>query len=603
VLRKEKPLQSESVFGKRRFDGENPEKHESQRLMESVRAFFRIAIPFWKTRESRAAWVMLVGIVLFSALSIYLAKQFNDWYKGFWDFMQEYNLDGFIGMLWLFGFLATVHVCTVVYKRYIISAMEIRWRRWLTTEYIRRYLEDGTFYRLQLTDQKTDNPDQRISEDLSQFVALTVNITISILTDLSMLITFAIVLWDLSQAVTFPVMGYEISLPDGYLLYLAMIYAAMGTVCTFIIGRPLVLLNFRQQRYEADFRFSLVRLRENAESVAIYKGEAEERKRFNSLFQDVVHNYVNLIIKTKQIGFFTLGYAQLAVIFPILISAPMYFAKIITLGSIMQINSAFSKVQESLSTLIDNFTSLAAWKAVIDRLSLFEKSIRAADNLPRLEPAREGAALSLEHVRVTKPDGTELIQALSFSLVSGQSLLIKGHSGCGKSTLLRTVAGIWPYASGKVTFPENAKTLFLSQKPYMPLGTLKDAVCYPGSRDMVSDEAFVKMLENVGLSYLSGYLNVINQWDHVLSLGEQQRISFLRAFVNKPNLLFMDEVTSALDETNEAKLYGFVRQELPGTIVISVGHRSTLREFHTDILDMEGDQMVRSIAANPDNEG
>jgi len=591
VLRKEKPVQSQSVFGKRRFDGENPERHESQSIFDTVRAFFRIAVPFWKTRESGLAWIMLVGIVALSALSIYLAKQFNDWYKGFWDFMQAYNLDGFIGMLWLFGFLATVHVCAVVYRRYIISAMEIRWRRWLTTEYIRRYTENGTFYRLQLTDQKTDNPDQRISEDLSQFVSLTVTIVISILTDLSMLITFAIVLWGLSEAVTFPIMGYEISLPDGYLLYLAIIYAAFGTVFTFIIGRPLVLLNFRQQRYEADFRFSLVRLRENAESVAIYKGELEERKRFNSLFLDVVHNYVNLIVKTKQIGYFTLGYAQLAVIFPILISAPMYFAKIITLGSIMQINSAFGKVQDSLSTLIENFTSLAAWKAVIDRLSLFEKSIRAADSLPRIVPDKNGRDLSLEHVRVTKPDGTVLIPDLGFSLAPGRSLLIKGHSGCGKSTLLRTVAGIWPYAEGRVAFPEGARVLFLSQKPYMPLGTLKDAVCYPGSRELVTDDLFVRLLDDVGLSYLSGSLNVINQWDHVLSLGEQQRISFLRAFVNKPDVVFMDEVTSALDETNEVRLYSMLGKVLPEAVVISVGHRSTLREFHTDILDLDEEEL------------
>ncbi len=576
-----------SVFGNRRSDGEKPESHESQRLMDSIRAFFAIAVPYWKERTSILSWLMLVGIAIFSGLSIYLAKVFNDWYKDFWDCVQKYDLNGFIGMLWLFVFLATLHVCISVYKQYIIAALEIRWRRWLTENYLQRYLKQGAFYKLQLTDQKTDNPDQRISEDLSSFVVLTVNLLIGIVTDICTLITFGIILWGLSKAVEFDVLGHHVYLPDGYLLYLAFGYAVCGTVITFLMGKPLVLLNFRQQRYEADFRFSLIRLRENAESVAIYKGEDEEHKRFSSLFTDVVKNYISLIIKKKQVGYFTLGYAQTAVIFPILIAAPMYFAKTLSMGGLMQILSAFSQVQNSLSTLIDNFSSLAQWKAVIDRLSLFEKSLKSTEKLSELPVSATGSALTIKDVSISKPDGTSLAEHLSFSLEKGKSLLIQGHSGCGKSTLLRTIAGIWPYATGNIVIPEEAKLLFLSQKPYMPLGTLRDAICYPSNGNDLDLGTFDNLLQEVGLCYLKASIDLINQWDHVLSLGEQQRISFLRALIIKPNVLFMDEVTSALDEENETRMYELLKSRLPDTIMISVGHRNTLRAFHDDVLNLE----------------
>lgn len=573
------PQNQDIKFG-RRHDGERPSTHESQPLFVSIRSFFKIATLFWRSRESLMAWVQLGLIVLFTAMTIFLAKQFNDWYKEFWDYIQNYNLNGFIGCLFLFCFLATLHVCTVVYKAYVISALTIRWRKWLTKYYIERYLKRNAFYTLALTDAETDNPDQRIADDLNKFVALTISTIISIITDLSMLATFVIVLWGLSAAVTVPIMGHEVHLPDGYMLYLALVYATLGTIITFVMGRPLVLLNFRQQRFEADFRYALIRMRENAESVALYRGSGEEARRFKFLFGDVVSNYVYLIFKIKTLGFFTLGYAQTAVIFPIIISAPMYFAHIITIGSLMQINSAFGRVQDSLSTLIQNFTSLAEWKAVIDRLALFEKGISKAANLPLPTISTVGTNLTIKGLEVKRPDGVALLSNFDLELNPGESLLIRGASGCGKSTFLRSVAGIWPYATGEIKLPQG-KSLFLSQKPYMPLGTLKAAVCYPQQADQTSDEVIAEMLKSVGLSNLVDKLGSVEQWGMALSLGEQQRIAFIRAFINAPDIIFMDEVTSALDEDNESTLYGMLKTRLPQAIIISVGHRGTLVKFHT----------------------
>ncbi|MGN1392945.1 MAG: ABC transporter ATP-binding protein/permease [Succinivibrionaceae bacterium] len=578
----------------RRCDGNKPTNYETQTLGATIKSFFMIACPYWKTKESIFAWMQVCGIGIFVFLTIKLATLFNDWYKEFWDYIQEYNLDGFIGGLFLFTFLATCHVVVTVYKSYIISALSIRWRKWLNEYYLKRYLKNGAFYSLQLTDVQTDNPDQRIAEDLSSFVTLTISITINIVTSVCMLVAFSKILWGLSSSVDMNLGSTTLHLPDGYLFYLALIYSIVGTIITFLIGKPLTLLNFRQQRFEADYRYSLVRLRENAESVALYKGEPEEHKRLSYLFKDVVRNYVFLIKKTKSLNFFVFGCAQTAVIFPILVASPLYFAKILTIGSLMQINSAFSRVYDSMSTLMDIFPQLASWKAVVDRLALFEKSIVNTQSLSKPNIEYGSDKLEISKLTVTKPNGDILVNELSLSLSMGESLLIKGDSGRGKSTLLRSIAGVWPYAHGNIAMPLPKDILFLSQRTYMPLGPLKDAICYPMSReDIISkngirdfDNLLVEMLSFVGLDYLVSKLDVIDQWSNVLSLGEQQRIAFLRAYFNKPKLLFMDEVTSALDEPNEARLYKKLQDHLSDSIIISVGHRSTLDKYHKKIINI-----------------
>lgn len=579
---------SKNVLGERNHDGKNPSKYETQKLSETIKAFWHIAAPYWCTKDSLFSWLLLVLIAFFCVCSVYLSTIFNDWYREFWDSIQAYEAKVAILLICFFCIIATFHVMNVVYKSYVISALIIRWRRWLTINYLDRYLNNGTYYKIQVSDQKTDNPDQRIAEDLNQFVSLTISIVIEFATEIATLITFGIILYNLSSSVEFEAFDYKFMLPDGYLLYAGIIYALIGTALTFWIGKPLTLLNFRQQRFEADFRFSLIRLRENAESVAIYKGENEEKRRFNNLFFDVVLNYSNLISRVKKLGFFTLGYVQTAVIVPLIVGCPLYFAKVLTMGGLMQINSCFRTVQDSLSIIVTNFTSLAKWKAVIDRLSLFDESIKRGEALKSLE-VKNADKITLKDVSLYRPDNTLIKDKLNLVLENGDKLLIQGHSGCGKSTLLRTIAGIWPYAKGEIAMPQDKSTLFLSQKPYMPLGTLRSSIYYPKSPEIndESNKILFDLLDKVGLSHLKERLDEVDQWSHLLSLGEQQRIAFLRVLLLKSDIVFLDEVTSALDEDNEYKLYKMLNDNLPKTTIISVGHRSTLVSLHNKHLHLD----------------
>lgn len=567
---------------------------DSLPLKLSVKAFFKIALPFWKSKDSKVAWFLLFMIVALTASAVYLATAINSWYKSFWDTIQNYDVPGFKHYLLVFAFLATIHVVVSVYNSYLRSCLAIRWRRWLTDKVMHEWMSDDVYYRMQLADRNTENPDQRISEDLNAFVTYSISLLLGTASDLAMLGSFGVVLWDLSHAVTITLWNDDtLTLPDGYLLYLALVYAVMGTLLTFYFGKPLVKLNFRQQRYEADFRFSLIRVRENGESVSLYHGEQEEERILGSRFKNVVLNYIKLIGCEKRLGFFTLSYAQLAVIFPILVAAPMYFAKVITVGSIMQISSAFGRVQDSLSTIINNFSAWAAFKADIDRLALYFDSMDHASNVKCLKPVQEGESFKVSNIRVYTPQGSELCRDLSFELKRGDALLIRGRSGCGKSTLMKTVAGIWPYSEGEVIYPENSKVLFLSQRPYLPLGTLREAAAYPNSPERSGlTERFLKEL---GLEKLIPYLDTEDNWSQSLSLGEQQRIAVVRALLMKPDLLFLDEASSAMDGKSEQKAYGLIKELLASSVLVSVGHRSSLIGYHNITLECEDGSAWRVV--------
>lgn len=559
-------------------------KSDSLPLKLSIRAFFRIAIPYWKSKDALFSWILLLLIIAMTAGVVFLATAFNSWYKSFWDTIQNYDVPGFKHYLLVFTGLAAIHVVVSVYNSYLRSCLAIRWRRWLTDKVMNEWLDNNAYYRMQLTDRNTENPDQRISEDLNAFVNYSISLLLGTASDLAMLGTFGVVLWDLSHAVTLTLFnGDPLTLPDGYLLYLAIVYAVGGTVLTFYFGKPLVRLNFRQQRYEADFRFSLIRVRENAESVSLYKGEKEEGRILSLRFADVVKNYIRLISCEKRLGFFTLSYAQLAVIFPILVAAPMYFAKIITMGSIMQISSAFGRVQDSLSTIISNFSSWAAFKADIDRLALYFDSMDSADRVQCLIPERVGDEFKVQNLCVSSPVGEVLCKDLSLVLHKGESLLVRGRSGCGKSTLLKSIAGIWPYAQGTVIYPQDQGVLFLSQRPYLPQGSLRESASYPLPPE--HEGKTEKYLHLLGLSHLIASLDIEDNWSQTLSLGEQQRIAVIRALLMKPSLLFLDEASSAMDEKTESTAYSLIKQELPQCIVISVGHRSSLLKFHNLALE------------------
>ena len=560
---------------------------DSLPLKVTLKAFFLMLKSYWGCKDSIKSWILLVVIISLTGSSVYIATSINSWYKEFWDTIQNYDIDGFKHQLIIFVVLASIHVVVSVYNAYLKSCLAINWRTWLTGKTMTRWLESDNYYKLQLADKNTDNPDQRIAEDLNMFVSSTIVLIIGTATDLAMMISFGVVLWQLSSAVDITIMGMSIHLPDGYMCYLALLYAILGTALTFYLGKPLVKLNFRQQRYEADFRFSLIRVRENSESIALYKGEEEENKYLRQSFSDLVANYIKLIVCTKRLGFLTLGYSQTAVIFPMLISAPLYFAKIITMGSIMQISSAFGRVQDSLSTLVSNFTSWASWKSVVDRLALFYLSMEEVEKLRCIAIEKNATKLEVRDLQIKSPRDKLLLEHVNLDLSSGESLLIRGASGCGKSTLIKALAGIWPYTQGQVRYLNEAKVLFLSQKPYLPQGSLRLAASYPSAP--IEDGRTEQFFKLVGLEHLIPHLDEVDTWSHILSLGEQQRVAIVRALLNQPDMLFLDEASSAMDEQSESLVYDLLNQYLPQCIMISVGHRSTLIAKHKLVLTYQND--------------
>lgn len=572
---------------------------DSLPLKVTLKAFFLMLKSYWGCKDSIKSWILLVVIISLTSGSVYIATSINSWYKEFWDTIQNYDIDGFKHQLIIFVILASIHVVVSVYNAYLKSCLAINWRTWLTGKTMTRWLESDNYYKLQLADKNTDNPDQRIAEDLNMFVSSTIVLIIGTATDLAMMISFGVVLWQLSSAVDITVMGMSIHLPNGYMCYLALLYAILGTALTFYLGKPLVKLNFRQQRYEADFRFSLIRVRENSESIALYKGEEEENKYLRQSFSDLVANYIKLIVCTKRLGFLTLGYSQTAVIFPMLISAPLYFAKIITMGSIMQISSAFGRVQDSLSTLVSNFTSWASWKSVVDRLALFYLSMEEVEKLRCIAIEKNATKLEVRDLQIKSPRDKLLLDHVNLDLSSGESLLIRGASGCGKSTLIKALAGIWPYTQGQVRYLNEAKVLFLSQKPYLPQGSLRLAASYPSAP--IEDGRTEQFFKLVGLEHLIPHLDEVDTWSHILSLGEQQRVAIVRALLNQPDMLFLDEASSAMDEQSESLVYDLLNQYLPHCIMISVGHRSTLIAKHKLVLTYQNDAKYTIEPSNEDS--
>lgn len=544
------------------------------RVRHLWRHFWLLAKPYWTSEEKWRALGLLALVISLSLGIVFMRVQLNSWYNDFYDALQRLDQVAFKAAIIRFTWLALLNIVIAVYALYFQQMLEVKWRLWLTEHYIARWLAGQGYYRLQLTDQGTDNPDQRIAEDVAQFVASTLSISLGLLRSVVTLVSFIGILWTLSGAI----MLAGVMIP-GYMVWAAIVYALIGTVLTILIGRKLVGLNFQQQRFEADFRFGLVRIRENAESIALYRGETVEGERLSARLASVVGNFWSLMRMQKRLGWYTNFWGQLSVVFPLIVAAPRFFAKEITLGGLMQISSAFGQVYDSLSYVIDSFTNLANWKAIVDRLATFHEGLETAEKLPVRVPQRMGESLVLSRLSVRKPDGTPLLIEQVLSLQAGERLLIRGPSGCGKSTLLRALSGIWPYAEGEVSYPATGEVLFLSQKPYLPLGTLRTTLYYPHA-PKENDPELPALLELAGLAHLSARLDDVDQWSHILSLGEQQRVAFIRALLVKPTLLFLDEASSALDAASEAALYGALMEKMPKSILVSVGHRESLLAYH-----------------------
>ena len=545
-----------------------------------LRGFWQLFKGYWSSPEKWKARGLLTSVIALNLIMVYLLVRINDWYRVFYDALQAYDWASFWPLIGEFTGLAFIYIVIAVYAVYLRQMLTINWRTWMTEQYLARWMHGQVYYRLQVLRSDTDNPDQRISEDINQFVSLTLTLLVGILKQLTTLGAFAVVLWNLSGAITVPIGGTEFTI-YGYMFWLSLLYSGLGTYFVHIVGKKLIRLNFDQQRYEADFRFSMMRVRENSESIAFYRGEMAEGVGFKERFANVIKNYWGLMRRTKLLNFYVNGYGQLAIIFPLIMAAPRYYAGEMALGGLMQTISAFGRVQDALSFFVESYGSIAELAAVIQRLSGFtehmEESARVTSEIARNEHSDD--MLALQHLSIHLPDGVPLLTSCTLRFAHGSHVLVTGASGAGKSTLLRALAGIWPYGSGTIDLPHGAKRLFLPQRPYLVLGSLRRALSYPRTA-AASDEEIARILKLVGMDHFAARLDNVDDWSRILSLGEQQRLAFARILLIRPDWIFLDEATSALDEAREHALYQLLYQELPNASIISVGHRSTLFALH-----------------------
>jgi len=562
---------------------------------------WKLSRPYWFSEERWRARGLLAAIVGLSLALVYLLVAFNEWNRDFFNALEQKQADDAIDLLLYFAFLAAVFIAVSIYRLYLRQMLEMRWRVWLTRQYLGDWLGDRTYYRLELASGETDNPDQRIAEDLRNFTSATLTLALGLLSEGVTLFSFMFILWTVSGPITFTLAGAAVTIP-GYMLWAALAYALAGSVLTHYVGRRLIPLNFQKERLEADFRFSLVRVRENAEGIALYRGEANESASLLERFERIRANWWEIIRYTKRLTAFTVGYNQVAVVFPFMVALPRYFSGALSLGQLIQLTSAFGQVQSSLSWFVDSYAQLAVWKASVDRLLTFNHALEAA----KLAAARSdgitvaagtAAELATTGLNLDRPDGRPIVSGATLAIRPGERVLVTGPSGAGKSTLFRGLAGIWPFGTGRVTRPSGARILFLPQKPYIPIASLRDAVAYPAAPGTFADAALVGALRDCRLGAFTDRLDEVANWSMKLSVGEQQRLAIARALLHAPDWLFLDEATAALDETTERDLYELLGTRLPRTAIVSIAHRPTVAVHHARRLELVGPAASRLVAA------
>ena len=560
-----------------------------------LKRVWALSAPYFKSDEKWKARGLLAAIVVLNLASVYMLVLLNDWNRVFYDALQNKDQAVFWTQLGRFTYLAFALIIIAVYKFYLTQLLEVRWRAWMTADTLKRWLADHAFYSLELArfsgkpEATSDNPDQRIQEDINLFTSYTVSLSMGLLNAVVTLVSFVGILWGLSGNFSFTLAGSSYSIP-GFMVWMALLYCIAGSLFTHFIGRPQIKLNFEQQRYEADFRHHMVRVREYSESIALDKGGQVERKHLDGRFASVLTNYLKLIKKQKNLIWFTSFFGQAAVIFPFLVAAPRFFSGAIQLGQLMQIASAFGRVQDALSWFVDHYEDLARWRATTDRLTSFEDNLMTTAQQIRGQEATKSIAinalsvdagvLTASSLSIALPNGQQLLEQTSLLAAPGDLVLVKGPSGSGKSTLFRTFAGIWPFSKGQTHLPEGA--MFIPQRPYFPDGSLRDALAYPQSASTYSDEALEQALTDALLPKLCSRLDDSDAWGQKLSGGEQQRLAIARVLLKKPQWIFADEATAALDEVAEKTLYEKLRahvQSVKGGMV-SIAHRPTVAAFH-----------------------
>jgi putative ATP-binding cassette transporter len=553
---------------------------------------WRLSRPYFMTSEERwSARGLLLAIIAMNLTLVGLSVVLSFWRREFYNTLQDKDWKAFLELLFLFrntpsgllpGFceVAAVHIVLAVYSVYVNQLLQIRWRRWLTRQFLSEWLADRAYYHISLTVDRaaigTDNPDQRIAEDLRDFTDTTLGLGLGLLSNLVSLFSFVGILWGLSGAIE--VLGIPI---PGYMVWVALAYAVIGTWLTHLVGRPLALLTFKQQRVEADFRYALVRIRENMESIALYRGENEENVTLLDRFGAVIANWRQIMTRTKLLNSLVVGYDQVAVVFPIVVAAPRYFSGAMQLGGLMQTVGSFASVQGSMSWFVSAYAQLAQWRAIVERLATFDRAIVAARAESNGEFTAAGAPDGEVHLRgvtMSLPDGTKLLDGADLTLTAGHSVVITGRSGSGKTTLFRVLAGIWPFGRGQVEIP--ARSFFLPQRPYIPLGTLRHIITYPNAAEAFSQADIAQALTDAGLPQLVDRLDNDDNWPARLSGGEQQRIALARALLAKPDWIFLDEATASLDPEAETELYATLKARLPNATLVSIAHRPSVAAFH-----------------------
>jgi len=554
-------------------------------LVSTLATIWRLAIPYFRS-EDRWAGRLLLGMVIAAELgSVAINVMLNAWNARFFNALQDRNWDAFVSELMFFCVLAASLIVIAVYQLYLNQWLQIRWRRWLTTRYLDRWLASSNHYRMQLLGDAADNPDQRIAEDVRLFVEQGLGLSVRLLGSVVTLGSFVTILWALSEQAPLTVFGITWSIP-GYLVWAALVYAAIATAITHLIGRPLINLQFNRQRCEADFRFNLVRVRENGEQIALLHGEPAEHARLLERFRAVVDNWFGIMSRTKRVTFFTVSAGQAAIVFPYVVVSPAYFAGHAQLGVLTQTASAFDSVQRALSFFMEFYRELAEWRAVIARLSGFEAALANGEAAAVAQPsigvveASGDAKLHVDGLEVRLPNAMPIVAADGIAIAPRERVLMTGPTGSGKSSLFRAIGGIWPFGTGKIAVPQGARVMVLPQRPYLPIGTLADAVAYPASHGAFNEASIRAALEAVGLPALALRLAEEAHWNRMLSLGEQQRLAVARAILHAPDYLLLDEATASLDEPAEAALYRLIRERLPRSTIVSIGHRSTLTAFH-----------------------